>query len=105
MTIGQAIKEIRKRKRLSQAALAERAGITQTALSQIENGKRPGEKTFERLSEALGVAMPLIHLMTYEQKDVPASKQILYEKLFPVIKGLIFEIAGDDIEPKGKKSS
>lgn len=104
MTIGQAIKELRKKQGLSQEELAKKAGITQATLSQIENDKRQ-ETTLEQISDALKVPAPLIHLMTYEEKDIPASKRVLYKKIFPIIKGLIIEIAGGDIEAKGKKSS
>jgi len=94
MTIGEAIKQIRKSKDLSQEALADAAEITQTALSQIENGRRPSAQTLTRLCTALNTPEPLVHLMTLEKKDVPVDKQILYDKLFPVIKGLIMEIVG-----------
>jgi len=46
----------RKRAGLSQAALAERAGIAQNYLSDIENGKREGPvAVWMKLSAALGV--------------------------------------------------
>lgn len=45
----------RKRLKLSQAELAERAGIGRSMLSQLETGKKPvGADTLERLASALG---------------------------------------------------
>ena len=48
----------RKRRRLSQAALAGRCGITQPYLAQVERGRRVGDIVlFGRLARALGVAI------------------------------------------------
>jgi len=51
MNLGQAVKEIRKHQGLSQEELAKEANITQTALSQIENGRRPSVETLSRISK------------------------------------------------------
>lgn len=40
--MSQRIKEIRMRKEMSQKELAERAGITQAYLSELESGKKIG---------------------------------------------------------------
>jgi DNA-binding XRE family transcriptional regulator len=42
---------------LSQQVVAERMGVTQAALSQIENAKRPRRETLAKLGEALGVTV------------------------------------------------
>ncbi len=43
---------------LSQAALAEAAGVTQSMVTMMETGRRTGKaKTLKRLAEALGVAV------------------------------------------------
>lgn len=93
MNIGNAIKEIRKRKGMSQLQLANAADITQAAMSGIENGKRPNPGTLEKLSKELGVPESLIYAMAMEKDDVPEEKRVLYDSLFPVIKGLIMQIA------------
>ena len=92
MTIGLAIKEIRKKNGVSQEDLAKAAGITQAALSQIENGRRPAEETLSKISAALSTPEPLIYLMTLEKKDLPPAKAVLYDTLFPILKGLIFQL-------------
>lgn len=94
MTIGNALKELRKKQGFSQGELAKAAGISQTALSQIENGTRPHDQTLQDLSKALNVPVGLIHLLTVKKEDIPESKQILYDKLFPVIKSLVIEMTG-----------
>lgn len=92
MNVSKAIKELRKEKGINQADLAEKAGITQAALSMIENGKRPGSKTLENLSKVLGVPPSMIYVMGMEKSDVPKEKQQLYEELFPVIQSLVLKL-------------
>jgi transcriptional regulator with XRE-family HTH domain len=93
MDIGKAIKELRKHKNLSQEELGVKASITQAALSQIENGKRPGIRTLKRISEALEVPVSLLYVIGMEKEDVPKEKALLYENLFPVIQELVRQIA------------
>lgn len=96
MNIGNAIKEIRKEKSLSQQQLAEAAGITQAAMSGIENGKKPNPGTMARLCRALEVSESLVYAMAMEKSDVPEEKRVLYDSLFPVIKDLVMRIAKKD---------
>ena len=96
MNVGNAIKQIRKSQDMSQAALSEATGITQAALSQIENGKRPGTTTLKKICLALQVPEALIYAMAIEREDVPPEKAIRYDALFPVIQGLIMQVAAKD---------
>lgn len=58
MNIGQAIQLARSKRRLSQAALAKRAGISVSYLSLLERGRRdPPLSTLRKIAAAL--AMPL----------------------------------------------
>ena len=41
---------------LSQQEMAERAGISQPTVSQVENGYRPGAETRRRIADALNVS-------------------------------------------------
>lgn len=93
MNVGKAIKELRTSKKLTQTDLATSAGITQASLSAIENGNRPSEETLNRLANKLGVSVALIYVMAIEDVDVPKSKRLLYEKIFPIIKGLVKDLA------------
>ena len=60
---GQRIRELRRRKRLSQEQLAARADLHWTYVSGIERGVRdPGLRTVARLATALGVSLSdLVH--------------------------------------------
>lgn len=50
-----ALQEMREKRRLTQAQLAALSGVTQQAISKIENGERPnpGALTLYKLAEAL----------------------------------------------------
>lgn len=54
--IGRLLREVREARRLTQGELANRAGITQSAVSQIESGARPNPNivTLRLLERALG---------------------------------------------------
>ncbi len=56
-----AVRAWREHRRLSQAQLARRAGLSKAYLSQIENGKRHGSTaTMRRLADALGVPVGVL---------------------------------------------
>lgn len=60
------IKEIRKSRSLSQAHLAQIAGISQSMLSDIENGKvSPTVRVFKKIAKALDV--PPVYLLDQEE--------------------------------------
>lgn len=51
------IRELRKERGLTQAQLAERAGLPQSYISRLENGEHsPTAKTITKLAEGLGVS-------------------------------------------------
>ena len=83
-SIGTKIKAARKKAGLTQRALAKRAGVSNTMIYQIEKGTRkPGLKTLEKLSEALGVSFDALRGSKAKQKT---SKAMLDDKL-------VYEIA------------
>lgn len=55
MTFGRTIRDLRKRKGMSQKELADKAGIDFTYLSKIENDRMPppSEKTIRAMAEVL----------------------------------------------------
>jgi transcriptional regulator with XRE-family HTH domain len=54
--IGDRLKEIRQRKLMSQRDLAEKAGLSQNAVVQIENNRtEPHYRTLRKLVEALDI--------------------------------------------------
>lgn len=57
MKIGRKLKSIRKEKKLSQAALATKTGISQPVLCQIENGKDCSQEQAQKIATALEVSV------------------------------------------------
>ena len=54
--LGNKIRELRKKKNLTQEELAYRAELDYSYINQIENGKRnPSMEAVERIAKALGV--------------------------------------------------
>ncbi|MEX6014791.1 helix-turn-helix domain-containing protein [Mammaliicoccus sciuri] len=59
MTFGQNLKRIRKDMKLTQQEMADKIGISQNYLSDIENGKRyPSIKAVTGLAQCLGISVP-----------------------------------------------
>jgi len=92
MNIGKAVQELRKEKGFTQEILASKVGITQAALSQIENGTRPGEETLKKICDGLGIPESMIYTYAIEREDVPEEKRMLYDQLFPVIQQMIAQL-------------
>ncbi|MEN6459966.1 MAG: helix-turn-helix transcriptional regulator [Syntrophomonas sp.] len=59
MSLGEQIREIRSALGWSQFRLAEKAGISQSVISDIESGRRnnPSIKTLWKIAKALGVSL------------------------------------------------
>jgi transcriptional regulator with XRE-family HTH domain len=55
-SFAEVLREIRQEKGLSQEALADRAGLHRTYISQVERGlKSPSLRSLEQIAQALGV--------------------------------------------------
>jgi len=60
-TVGARIREIRLRKNITQVELAERAGMDQGAICDVETGKHASQvTTLERIATALGIRLSAI---------------------------------------------
>lgn len=59
--IGEAVRRIRREKRLSQTELAARSRLTQATISRIESGARQGDlETLALVAAGLGLALWLL---------------------------------------------
>jgi transcriptional regulator with XRE-family HTH domain len=68
--LGVLIKAARIRARLSQAEVAERLGVTQARISQIEAGlKNPTISVIERFAEVVGCSMAILIKRRRRRKD------------------------------------
>ena len=78
--IGARIKEIRKKRGLTQVQLAKKAGISQSALSDIESqisSKRPSATTIQLLASALGTTVAELMGETAETR-LPTDDEIKF---------------------------
>jgi len=93
MKIGNTIKTIRKKKGIQQNELAEKSGISQTYLSQIENGTRTATlETLEKISNALDVPLSVLSFLSLEITAVNPNKREAYAKFQPIIKAMVEEL-------------
>lgn len=78
--IGARIKEIRKKRGLTQVQLAKKAGVSQSALSDIESqvsSKRPSATTIQLLASALGCTVAELMGETVETRK-PTDAEIKF---------------------------
>ncbi len=59
MTFAEAVKTVRTRRALTQAALAKKAGLSRTQVARYERGLAPGPQALQRLVGGLGFASGL----------------------------------------------
>lgn len=97
MNLGLAIRSVRRQLSITQYDLAEKCGVSQTSLSQIENGvKRPSNRTIKKICEVLDMPEAIIYILAIQDTDVPDSKKNVYEMLYPSIKNLALQIVGSE---------
>lgn len=90
MNIGKAIKELRGDICLSQKDYASRIGVTQSYLSQIENGqKKPSMELIEVISEDLGKPLAILLWFSLDESDVSDEKVEVFKVIKPSIDQLI----------------
>ncbi len=90
MNIGNSIKKIRIDQGLSQGDLAERCGISQTSMSQIENGiKRPNPSNLKKICKVLRVPEAILYLYSLDENDVPKEKKEMYHLFYPTLQDMI----------------
>jgi XRE family transcriptional regulator, regulator of sulfur utilization len=95
MNIGTAIKSVRNQVGLSQEQLSERTGLSQTSISQIENGvKQPSKKSIRAICRALEIPEAVLYIIGLEDTDVPPSRKKMFADLYPEIKDLAIQIIG-----------
>lgn len=93
MNIGDALKNIRKKAKITQLKMSKDIGISQTYLSQIENGERiPSIGVLEQISSFHGIPLGVMMWYSVESADVKKEKQDIYNKLKPTIDKIIEDI-------------
>ena len=71
MDYGKAIRFVRSARKLTQKALAQKAGIEPSYISLLENGSRePSLSAFEALASALDVPLYLLVVLASRKEDL-----------------------------------
>lgn len=97
MNIGFVIKDIRKKKSITQNKFAESCNISQTYLSQIENNlKEPNISTLKIIAENLNIPLPVMFFLALDETDIPEGKKEAYNLLSPSVKAMINTFFSDD---------
>ena len=92
MDIGQAIKELRTKRDMTQEQLAASVGMTTNAISMWELGKRiPPKESIERLCRAFGIPVSYMLMAAIEEKDIPEEKRVLFRALLKPLRNELLE--------------
>ena len=82
MNIGEAIKKMRASVGLSQKELAERAGISATAVCNIEKGHSfPSKETIKAICDAMDIPVSWLLFSSITEEDVPEEKRAIFNAL------------------------
>lgn len=81
MNIGQALKKIRKSRKMKALDVARISGITCNTISLSENSARPPRHTtMESLAKVYNIPVGMIYLMGIELEDIPSDKLELWQE-------------------------
>lgn len=87
MNLGEAIKGIRKVYGVKQKDLAKNAGLSVTALANIEkNLSFPSKETIRRICDALSVPIAFLMVFCLTEDDVPEEKRLAFRYLITPLK-------------------
>ena len=87
MDLGNAIKTLRKQKKITQKQLAELCEISTNALCSIETGQSfPSKTTISKICASLNVPESYLLLFSITEDDIPEGKRILYRTLCEPLK-------------------
>lgn len=102
MNIGKAIRLIRSKVGLSQGQLAEQIQISQTALSQIENGGTPSPATIKKICFALAIPEPLLYILAIDEVDAQQGQNEVFNLLLPQLKEYSLYALSQELKARGK---
>lgn len=95
MKIGAAIRLVRNNLDISQEELSSRSGLSQTTISQIENGlKTPTQRSLKKICTAMDTPEAVLYILAMDETDIPRNRKEAFDKLYPQIRELAIQILG-----------
>ncbi len=93
MHIGEVLKEIRKKRGMTQVEVCNKLGFTQAYLSLVESGEKenPSNEFLSKIGSLYNVPPQVIVFMTISEKDIPKENKKVFNKLKPLINKVIAE--------------
>jgi XRE family transcriptional regulator, regulator of sulfur utilization len=90
MNIGQGLKEVRLKKGLRQGNFAKQIGISQTFISQIENGSRnPSLDLLQKIASFYQLPLAVLLWFSVDEADIQEGKQRAFKLMKPSIDAMI----------------
>ena len=96
MDLGTAIRALRKALKLKKNELADRAGLSNAALYNIEHNRSfPSKDTIDKICQAMNVSVACLMVFCITEDDVPEEKRLAFRYLITPLKTLLLQ---DNIE-------
>ena len=91
MDLGNAIKTLRKQKKITQKQLAELSEISTNALCSIETGQSfPSKATISRICASLNIPESYLLLFSISEDDIPEDKKIYFRNFGEPLKKIFY---------------
>lgn len=93
MQIGKTIKDLRKKKGLTQIEFAKKCNLSQSYLSLIEkDNKEPTLSMLRQIAAILEIPVPVLVFFSLSEEDIAQSKKEAFKTLDPLIKSLMYDV-------------
>ncbi len=90
MKIGRAIKEVRKKRGISQGDLATRLSISQSYLSLVEGEKKqPSLDLLQSIADTLDISIPILFLLSIEPADLSKKNKAQAKLAYSIARSLL----------------
>jgi transcriptional regulator with XRE-family HTH domain len=88
MNVGDAIKNLRKNKGLSQKDLAQKCGLSANAMCSIEKNEAfPSRDSIDRICKALEIPTSYLMFFSVTDEDIPAEKRVAFNAMKAILMG------------------
>jgi transcriptional regulator with XRE-family HTH domain len=88
--IGEAVKRVRKLKKLKQKDFAKQIKISTSSLSAIEQGARvPSLRMLQKIADGFKISLPILLWFSVKREDVEEDKRETFDILMPQINSMI----------------